>query len=262
MNNDCAGWHGCCVRLCEQLLNPSLGLVVLALAEVLVAHLAGGIDEVVGRPVFIVECVPDGVVAVERDGIRDGKLLHGLLHVGHLLLEVELRRVDANDHQAAVLVLLRPGADVGNGAQAVDAGVGPEVDEDDLSFELLRGQRRRVDPAGRAGEAVERGAANNAGGVPALRAGGCCNSGVQQPRPQRTVSSFSSRMQQASGLSPVGRLSPIRLGAHCDPARRAAFGPMPRWELDAAGSDVDAGNQADCEDDLRGRTKRLASLVR
>ena len=165
MNNDCAGRHGCCVRLFQQLLDPSLGLVVLPLAEVLVAHLAGCIDKVMGRPVFIVECVPDGVVAVERDGVRDGKLLHGLLHVGQLLLEVELRRVDADDHQAAVLVLFRPGADVGNRAQAVDTGVGPEVDEDDLSFELLRGQRRRVDPGGRAGEAVERGAANNAGGV-------------------------------------------------------------------------------------------------
>ena len=129
------------------------------------AHLAGCIDEVMGRPVLIVECVPDGVVAVERNGIRDGKLLHGLLHIGQLLLKVELRRVDADDHQAAVLVLLRPGADVGNGAQAVDAGVGPEVDEDDLSSELLRGQGRGVDPAGRAGEAVERGAANNAGGI-------------------------------------------------------------------------------------------------
>jgi hypothetical protein len=37
-------------------------------------------------------------------------------------------------------------------------------------------------------------------------------------------------------------------GTHADQARRAAFGPLPLWELDAAGFDADAGNQADCDD--------------
>ena len=45
----------------------------------------------------------------------------------------ELRRVHADHHQSLVLVLLGPGADIGQRAQPVDAGVGPEIDEHDLA---------------------------------------------------------------------------------------------------------------------------------
>src|SRR5262245_43232226 len=39
-----------------------------------------------------------------------------------------------------------PGADVGKRAQPVDAGVGPEIDEDDLAAQRRRSQRRRIEP--------------------------------------------------------------------------------------------------------------------
>ena len=57
--------------------------------------------------------------------------------------------MDADHDQAAILVLLGPGADVGEGAQPVDAGVRPEVDEHDLPAQILRSERRRIEPAGR-----------------------------------------------------------------------------------------------------------------
>ena len=46
-------------------------LVVVAFAEMVVADLALGIDEVVRRPVAVVEGAPDRVVVVDRDGIVD-----------------------------------------------------------------------------------------------------------------------------------------------------------------------------------------------
>ena len=47
------------------------------------------------------------------------------------------------DHnQSVILVLLVPTADVGQGSQAVDARVGPEVDQHDLAPQALSGQRR------------------------------------------------------------------------------------------------------------------------
>ena len=49
-------------------------------------------------------------------------------------------------------VLRGPRADVRQRPQPVDAGVGPEVDEDDASAESLRRQRLGVEPAGRAVE--------------------------------------------------------------------------------------------------------------
>ena len=53
--------------------------------------------------------------------------------VGGLALEGELRRVDADDRQALGAVALVPGLEVGQRAQAVDAGVRPEVDEHDAA---------------------------------------------------------------------------------------------------------------------------------
>ena len=69
-----------------------------------------------------------------RDRIGDAEVLDGLADVATSLLEGELRRVHADHHQALILVLLGPGLDVGQRAQAVDAGVGPEVDQHDLAL--------------------------------------------------------------------------------------------------------------------------------
>ena len=53
-----------------------------------------------------------------------------------------------SDHyQTAVLTLIRPRANIGDGAKTIDAGVSPEVDQNNLPSELLRRQRRRIDPA-------------------------------------------------------------------------------------------------------------------
>jgi hypothetical protein len=46
--------------------------------------------------------------------------------------------MDADHDQSFVLVLLCPGAEVELRAQPIDAGVGPEMDEDDLSAQGRR----------------------------------------------------------------------------------------------------------------------------
>src|SRR5205823_10781243 len=68
------------------------------------------------------------------------------------MLERELRRVDADDLEAVLVVRGVPRIQVRQRAEAVDARVGPEVDEDNLAAELLRRQRLRVDPGGDPGE--------------------------------------------------------------------------------------------------------------
>ena len=84
------------------------------------------------------------------------------------MLEGELGRVDADDRQPGGAVLAVPGLEVGQRAQAVDAGVGPEVDEDRAAAaqggERLRPVAGRVEPAlvvrepGRAAELRQRAA--------------------------------------------------------------------------------------------------------
>ena len=53
----------------EKKLNDLFGFVIVAFAEMMIAPASLRIDEVVGRPISIVEGAPDGVVAVDRDRI-------------------------------------------------------------------------------------------------------------------------------------------------------------------------------------------------
>jgi hypothetical protein len=136
----------------EQSLHDHLGLFVVALAEAVVADLALGVDEVQGRPVMVVEGAPDGVVVVDRDRVGDPQVLDLLADVVEVVLEVELGRVHADDHQSVLLVPLGPGADIGEGAQPIDAAVGPELDQDEAGVELVWGvgglHRERALPVG------------------------------------------------------------------------------------------------------------------
>jgi hypothetical protein len=114
------------------------------------------VDEVQGWPVSVGEGIPDRVVVVDRDRIVDPQVGGGSAEVVEVVLDVELGRMDADDHQAVVLVPLGPGAEVGKLAEPVDAGVGPEVDQDDVAIQVGRRQWRRVEPAGGAGQRRQR----------------------------------------------------------------------------------------------------------
>ena len=144
----------------EQLLDRALRLLVAALAEVVVADDALRVDEVERRPVVVVERVPDVVVVVDRDRVVDPSLRRRLPHPVDLVLERELRRVDADDDQPVVSVGLRPRPDVRLRAQPVDARQRPEVHEHDVAAQLGGAERLGVEPLGRS---VER------GHVPAFR---------------------------------------------------------------------------------------------
>jgi len=68
------------------------------------AQLTVAVGDVLRGPVLVGELVPDGHVVVERDRPVDAELLDGAAHVVVVLLEVELRGVDADDDEAVVLV--------------------------------------------------------------------------------------------------------------------------------------------------------------
>src|SRR5262249_31612248 len=67
---------------------------------------------------------------------------------------------------APVAVRLRPRPDVGERPQPVDARVRPEIDEHDLPAQILRRERRRVQPAGRPLEAGQVAFRGQRGGPP------------------------------------------------------------------------------------------------
>ena len=131
------GASPCGPRLRQKLLDDLLRAVVIALAEMVGADAAFGVDEIMGRPVIIIEGAPDRVVIVDGDGIIDVQIGDRLLHIGDHLLEGEFRRMHADHDQTLVAILFRPGPHIRQAAQAIDAGIGPEIDQHDLALERL-----------------------------------------------------------------------------------------------------------------------------
>jgi hypothetical protein len=82
--------------------------------------------------------LPDRIIAIERDRIVDGHVLDGLAHVVNVAFKRELRSVDPDHNQPQIRVPLSPGAYKGECAEPVDAGVGPEVDKNDLPVQIRR----------------------------------------------------------------------------------------------------------------------------
>src|SRR5215471_5412340 len=71
----------------QQLLNNHLRLFVFALAEVMMSNMPLRIDEIEGRPIFVLERTPYRVVAIDRDRIIDPQVLRSSANVVDVLLK-------------------------------------------------------------------------------------------------------------------------------------------------------------------------------
>ena len=137
--------------LAEQPPDRGLRPAVLALAEVHAPDPSRPVDQVLRRPVLVGVCVPGAVGVVERDRVAHAEAANGIPDVPQHALERELGRVHADDDEAVPPVRLVPRLEVRQRPEAVDAGVRPEVDEDDLAVELRERERPaipRVQPEG------------------------------------------------------------------------------------------------------------------
>src|SRR5437870_9366143 len=92
----------------QQLLNDPFRLFVFTLAEMMMANAPLRIDEIEGRPIFVVESTPYRIIAIDRDWIVDPHVLRCPANVIDVFLECELRRVHTDHHQTLLLVFLGP----------------------------------------------------------------------------------------------------------------------------------------------------------
>jgi hypothetical protein len=101
------------------------------------ANPAAAVEQVERGPVLVPESVPVRIVVVEELGESEPVLSRVLRDRFPLALAFELRRVDADRGQAACRVALDDVPDPGNGADAVDSAERPDIEEHDLSPEVL-----------------------------------------------------------------------------------------------------------------------------
>jgi len=110
-----------------------LDLAVAALPEVVIADSSFPIDEVLRRPVLVVEGPPNRVIAVDRNRVGYLQITAGVFYIQSFFLEREFRGMDANHNQARIFIFRRPALHVRQGAKRIDAGVSPEIDQHDLT---------------------------------------------------------------------------------------------------------------------------------
>src|SRR5258708_5408877 len=134
----------CWIDLLQQFLDLLLEETVLALAHVRVDDIAVLVDQVIGWPALVVKRVPDFVVAIDRDRKIEAEALGGVGDPLGILAELELGRMHADDHQPQRTVELVPAPQVGEGANTVDAGVFPEVDQHHFAAQIAQLERRVV----------------------------------------------------------------------------------------------------------------------
>jgi hypothetical protein len=112
----------------QEHLDDHLGVLVLALAVVVMTDPTLGVDEVEGGPVVVVERPPHVAVVVHRHRVADVHLPDGAAYVVEVPLELELRCLHPDDRQSLACVPVGPRPHVGQRADSVDARVRTEAD--------------------------------------------------------------------------------------------------------------------------------------
>ena len=98
------------------------------------------VHQVLGGPIPVAVGTPGAEAVVLGNGVLQAVLLGAIDHVLRDLFKLELRGMDAHNDQALVSVFGVPVRDVGKGADAVHAGIGPEVYQDYLAPQALHSQ--------------------------------------------------------------------------------------------------------------------------
>ena len=124
----------------DQFVDHRFQQLAIPFAGDVAAVLAFRIDQHERRPGADTELAPDGHLVVVDDGMLDLVAENGIADVGRVFLVVELGRVDADDDDLVGVLLFEVGK-VGQDMHAVDAAVGPEVEQDDLAAHILQGNR-------------------------------------------------------------------------------------------------------------------------
>ncbi len=138
-----ADWWQCGPRVGRDQEAPDLGLdvVVAALSHPPLHQSPVSVEEVLRRPGVIAEGLPCRKIVVECDRIGEPVVADPTIDVLGARPELELGRVHADHDQAAVGVVAVPRLDIGRGADPVDAGVLPEIDQDDLATQRVGRER-------------------------------------------------------------------------------------------------------------------------
>ena len=91
----CAAPPRCAPRSSKSARIACSVFIIVAFTEMVIANFALGIDQIERRPIFIMKRIPNAIVIVLSDGIRDAELGNRLYDIAAFAFESKFRRVHA-----------------------------------------------------------------------------------------------------------------------------------------------------------------------
>src|SRR5690349_10291765 len=133
----------------QQLANLGFHGCVIAFAFDVHRDVSSGIDEVAIGPRLGLVGFPDRAIHIGHNRPRQLKSLRGATNILRLISDGELPKVDADDLESIRMIFGVPALEHSKVANAVDAGVLPEIDKHDASaicLDRMRHLRAAVEP--------------------------------------------------------------------------------------------------------------------
>ena len=127
-------------------LNQSLGLLISPFSDTNVTNQASFINEIHRGSVAVAVPVPRSEIVVDGDEISNVLILQIVSDFLHILFVRKLRRMDSDNHQALVCILLMPLFHLGFDVATVVAAECPELHKYDLAFQFSRLYRSAIEP--------------------------------------------------------------------------------------------------------------------
>src|SRR5258706_1696445 len=93
------------------------------------------VDQIFGRPVTISKIIPSNVIVVLGNRIIYLVSVESVLNVGSFFLKFKFGGMDTNNNKALVFVFFVPTGNKRKGANTINTGIRPEIDEDNFTLE-------------------------------------------------------------------------------------------------------------------------------
>lgn len=125
---------------------------VFAFAKMAIDHLPFAVNQVMGWPIAVAIGVPGGVGVILCHWPCHAEIADGFGDVGRVAFKREFGGVDADDNKPLVGKGCVIGLEIGDSADAIDAGIGPEINQHHFAAQTGQCEGVAVMPAGQAGE--------------------------------------------------------------------------------------------------------------
>src|SRR5579862_7197275 len=98
------------------------------------------------RPIMIIIVLPCFISVIERHGIGYTQTSNGTFYIIWIFFKLKFRRMHTNNYKPMILIILMPFFYVRKRANAVNATIGPKINQNNMAFKFFNRERLAINP--------------------------------------------------------------------------------------------------------------------